>query len=61
MRQGGHEIPKAPRWIRTEAGQWAWQRHDDWRSNAARAMSVADRSELLREAELLQRSQEPAG
>ncbi|HEX9373507.1 MAG TPA: hypothetical protein VF897_21010 [Roseiflexaceae bacterium] len=47
------EIPKAPRWISTEAGEWAWREHDAWRGRAARALSVQERGRLLREAEHL--------
>ena len=45
------EYPKPPRWISTEAGQWAWCEQVDWRGVATRAMSVQDRSRLLQEAE----------
>jgi hypothetical protein len=45
--------PKAPRWITTEAGQWAWEQQDTWRTRALGALSVDDRSELLAEAEEL--------
>lgn len=52
--------PKAPRWITTEAGQWAWQMQDAWRNHAARAMSVQERLLLLAEAEKLRKAQERA-
>lgn len=45
--------PKTPRWIRTEAGQWAWREKIDWRSIAWDALSVQERSRLLQEAEIL--------
>ena len=47
------EAPKAPRWIGTEAGLWAWHAHRGWRDTAANALSVQDRDRLLREAEEL--------
>ena len=50
------EQPKAPRWISTEAGLWAWQAYDTWRNTAANALSVQDRQRLLHEAEQLQQS-----
>lgn len=46
-------IPKAPRWITTEAGQWAWATNEEWRRFADRALSVSERQRLLAEAELL--------
>ena len=46
-------LPKAPRWISTEAGIWAWQAHGAWRANAANALSVRERDRLLQEAEQL--------
>jgi hypothetical protein len=42
---------KAPRWINTEAGQWAWRVDDSWRRNANSAFSVQERRELLNAAE----------
>jgi hypothetical protein len=45
--------PKAPRWITTEAGRRAWEEYDAWRTRAASALSVQDRSQLLAEAEQL--------
>jgi hypothetical protein len=42
---------KAPRWINTEAGQWAWRVDDSWRHNANSALSVQERRELLNAAE----------
>lgn len=47
------EYPKVPRWIGTEAGQWAWRELADWRGIAFDALSVQDRSRLLHEAETL--------
>ena len=47
------EQPKAPRWISTEAGLWAWQAYDNWRNTAANALSVQDRQRLLHEAKQL--------
>jgi hypothetical protein len=44
------EVPKAPRWINSEAGIWAWNEVVQWRKKAAVAFSVADRSRLLDEA-----------
>lgn len=48
-----NDAPKAPRWISTEAGQWAWIEHGDWRSTAANAMLVQERRQLLAQAEQL--------
>ncbi len=55
------DVPKAPRWITTEAGQWAWEAHTTWRSNASNAMYVRHRSELLSEAEQMWSSQNGDG
>lgn len=52
--------PKAPRWITTEAGEWAWQTDSTWRSGAGTAFSVGDRARLLREAEQKFRANQPA-
>ncbi len=46
-------IPKAPRWINTQAGQWAWHEYSAWREQAAHALSVQERIQLLSEAEEL--------
>lgn len=46
-----HKAPKAPRWITTEAGQWAWIANEEWRRFADRAMNVDERRNLLAEAE----------
>jgi hypothetical protein len=43
--------PKAPRWISTEAGIWAWNVNEEWRGSADQALSVADRRRLLDQAE----------
>ena len=50
------EPPKAPRWISTDAGRWAWHEHESWRRNAANALSVRERAQLLGEAEQLRRA-----
>jgi len=47
------DLPKAPRWISTEAGLWAWQAHGAWRATATNALSVRERYQLLQEAEQL--------
>jgi hypothetical protein len=49
-----HTTPKAPRWIKTEAGLWAWATNEEWRRFADRALSVSERQRLLEEAERLQ-------
>jgi hypothetical protein len=52
---------KAPRWISTEAGQWAYEASDEWRRVADLAFAVSDRRRLLDEAEqLLKRAGEAA-
>lgn len=48
---------KAPRWITTEAGQWAYEADGEWRRYADRAFSVAERRRLLDEAERLHERQ----
>lgn len=53
-------VPNAPRWITTEAGEWAWHTHLEWRTSAAKAMSVQQRQALLHEAELLRQAFESA-
>ncbi|MGQ9482180.1 hypothetical protein [Chloroflexus sp.] len=53
MQTNHHTTPKAPRWITTEAGQWAWATNEEWRRFADRALSVSERQRLLAEAELL--------
>lgn len=47
------EYPKVPRWISTEAGEWAWCASLDWRKHAWAALSVQERARLLQEAEML--------
>ena len=54
------DLPKTPRWITTEAGNWAWNQHEVWRNHARRALSVQDRQQLLSEAERLQQTREYA-
>jgi hypothetical protein len=58
MKDYNANAPKAPRWIRTEAGQWAWREQLPWRGDAAKALSVDDRLRLLQEAERLQKTQD---
>lgn len=55
-----HHIPKAPRWIVTEAGQWAWSENSDWRKVASNALSVEQRKDLLSQAESLHQQIHPA-
>ncbi|MCS6882240.1 MAG: hypothetical protein RMK84_15505 [Oscillochloridaceae bacterium] len=50
------ETTKAPRWITTEAGQWAYIFNPEWRQHADRAFGVAERRRLLDEAERLRRA-----
>lgn len=47
------KVHKAPRWISTEAGQWAYLSNAEWRRTAESAFAVADRRRLLDEAERL--------
>lgn len=49
--QLSYDAPKAPRWISTEAGKWAWVMDEEWRRSAAEAMSVTERRRLLDKAE----------
>lgn len=44
---------KAPRWIHTEAGQWAYESNDEWRRVANQTFDVGERRRLLDEAESL--------
>jgi hypothetical protein len=46
---------KAPRWIHTEAGQWAYESNDEWRRVANQTFDVSDRRRLLDEAEALRK------
>jgi hypothetical protein len=53
---------KAPRWIATEAGQWAYEANEEWRRVADQAFAVSERRRLLDEAEeLRQRAAAPQG
>ena len=52
------DAPKAPRWISTAAGQWAWVELGDWRKSAAKALRVDDRRQLLDQAEQLHEAAE---
>lgn len=55
------KIYKAPRWVTTEAGQWAYLSNDEWRRTANNAFGVSERKKLLEQAEGLRaRSQESA-
>lgn len=47
------KIYKAPRWVTTEAGQWAYLSNDEWRRSAELAFGVAERRKLLEQAERL--------
>ncbi len=53
-----HEVRrfKAPRWICTEAGQWAYEMREEWRRLADQTFGVAERRRLLDEAERLHKS-----
>jgi hypothetical protein len=44
---------KAPRWIATEAGQWAYEANEEWRRVANETFAISDRRRLLDEAEQL--------
>jgi len=44
---------KAPRWISTEAGQWAYEVREEWRLTANQTFGVTERRMLLAEAEKL--------
>lgn len=54
------KIYKAPRWITTEAGQWAYEADAEWRRSADRAFGVAERRQLLDEAEHRRQNQTPS-
>lgn len=45
------KIYKAPRWITTDAGQWAYLSNAEWRRSAEVAFAVSERRRLLDEAE----------
>ncbi len=47
------KIYKVPRWISTEAGQWAYLSDAEWRRIANNTFAVAERRRLLDEAERL--------
>jgi hypothetical protein len=47
------KVYKAPRWITTEAGQWAYVSDEQWRRSANSTFGVAERRRLLDEAERL--------
>ena len=49
------KLPKAPRWIATEAGQYAWFLDEEWRRTANSALRVSDRQALLDRAEEMRR------
>lgn len=44
---------KAPRWVSTEAGQWAYEAREDWRLVADKTFAISERRRLLDEAEQL--------
>lgn len=46
---------KAPRWVSTEAGQWAYESSEEWRRVADKAFAITERQRLLAEAEQLHR------
>ncbi|RRR65550.1 MAG: hypothetical protein EI684_22835 [Candidatus Viridilinea halotolerans] len=46
---------KAPRWIHTEAGQWAYESNEEWRHAANQTFGVTERRLLLDEAEALRK------
>ncbi|NTU79431.1 MAG: hypothetical protein HGA45_08520 [Chloroflexales bacterium] len=51
---------KAPRWVSTEAGQWAYEVREEWRHVANQTFDVTERRRLLDEAEKLHKhSNEP--
>ena len=54
------KIYKAPRWISTEAGQWAYISNEQWRHTANNTFVVADRRRLLDEAEQLHKREKTA-
>jgi hypothetical protein len=47
------KIYKIPRWINTEAGQWAYLSDAEWRRVADRTFGVTERRQLMDEAERL--------
>jgi hypothetical protein len=44
---------KAPRWIHTDAGHWAYESLEDWRRQANQTFGVTERRQMLVEAEAL--------
>jgi hypothetical protein len=54
------KIYKAPRWITTEAGQWAYLSDEEWRRTANNTFVVAERQRLLDEAERMHKRSQPA-
>jgi hypothetical protein len=48
------KIYKVPRWITTEAGQWAYLSNAEWRRSADSTLGVSERRRLMDEAERLQ-------
>ncbi|PDW01767.1 hypothetical protein [Candidatus Viridilinea mediisalina] len=50
---------KAPRWIHTEAGQWAYESNEEWRRTANQTFGVEERRLLLNKAEAMH-NQRPA-
>ncbi|NCC37392.1 MAG: hypothetical protein EOM24_36075 [Chloroflexia bacterium] len=46
---------KAPRWISTPAGQWAYEVNAEWRKQADGTFAVSERRLLLEEAEKMQK------
>ncbi|MFV9504769.1 MAG: hypothetical protein AB4911_09410 [Oscillochloridaceae bacterium umkhey_bin13] len=50
---------KAPRWISTEAGQWAYEANEEWRRRANQTFGVNERRMLLEEAEQLRHAPVP--
>jgi hypothetical protein len=51
---------KAPRWIATEAGQWAYEANEEWRRVADETFAITDRRRLLDEAEQLRQRADQA-
>ncbi len=51
---------KAPRWISTEAGQWAYEVNEEWREIANHTFGVIERQRLLADAERMRQESQPA-
>ena len=49
---------KAPRWVCTEAGQWAYESREAWRLTANQTFGVTERRQLLDQAEQLRKDAE---